>query len=54
VWANEEYIEWWSAILTHIHWRFLKENSCLSFEGQRSFFFFSMQYKFKTLNYFLF
>ncbi len=36
VWANEEYIVWWSAILFHIHWRLLKENSCLFFEGQRS------------------
>ncbi len=32
--ANEDYIAWWSTILSHFHWRFFKENSCLSFKGQ--------------------
>jgi hypothetical protein len=35
--ANEDYIACWSAILSHFHWRFLKENSCLSFEGGKAF-----------------
>jgi hypothetical protein len=33
--ANEDYIAWWSAILSHIHWRLLKENSFLFFKGQK-------------------